>query len=117
MSIAVWSSRSTPSILVSSRRIFREQFTLERDRLGPERIDLGREASIQPVDLHCEAGVGPVDLLIQPTDVAADRVELRGDEILERLLDLVVDTHVRIEPDPTDPVNVPIRNTPALDIH
>src|SRR6266540_1500706 len=84
------------------------------DQLGPERIDLAREPDIEAVDLlvqsvdfHCESSVDPihlpikgVDLLIQHTDVgphrvhvASDRVELRSDEVLERLLDLVVDTH------------------------
>src|SRR5438874_804676 len=59
-------------------------------------VDLHRESSIDPVDLPIKG----VDLLVQHTDVgphrvhvAPDRVELRSDEVLERLLDLVVDTH------------------------
>src|SRR5437879_12318457 len=54
----------------------REQLTFQRDRLGPKRIDLGREPDIQVVnlatqsaDLRREPGVHPVDLLIQRGDL------------------------------------------------
>ncbi|HYB43267.1 MAG TPA: hypothetical protein VEL75_15920 [Candidatus Methylomirabilis sp.] len=62
-------------------------------------VDLHREAGVQAIDLHREAGVQPVDLLVEQTDVAADRVELGGNEILERLLDLIVDAHPLIGAD------------------
>lgn len=75
----------------------REQLTFEGNRLRPERIDPGHEPDIQAVDL-----------LVQQTEVAANRAELRSDEVLKRFLDLIVDGHAGIESDPVRPVNVPV---------
>ncbi len=60
----------------------RHQFPFHGVRLGP-----------QGVDLRSEARVHAIDLLIQAMNVAPDDVQLRRYEILERRLDLVVDSH------------------------
>src|SRR5437773_4263015 len=77
-----------------------KQFRLHRDCLAPEPDDLGREAGVNPADLLAQPMVDPVnllveavDLLVEHADVAAEGLQLRGDDVLERLLDLVVDTH------------------------
>src|SRR5207247_657570 len=66
-----------------------DQLALEGDRLGPKAVDLDRQARVDAVDLLVETD----DLLIEHADVSAECVQLGGDDVLECLLDLVVDTH------------------------
>lgn len=62
---------------------------------GVHAPDLGDPLVPEGVDLDREASVHRVDLLIQEPDVAAERMQLGGDDVLERLLDLIVHAHGR----------------------
>src|SRR5256712_10102777 len=66
-----------------------EQFRLQRDRLGPESVDLDRQAGVDPIDFLVQTA----DLLVEDADIAAQRVKLRRDDVLECRFDLVVRTH------------------------
>src|SRR3989441_10034082 len=66
-----------------------EQFRLQRDRIGPESVDLDRQAGADPLAFL----VRTADLLVEDADIAAQRVKLRRDDVLECRFHLVVDTH------------------------
>ena len=79
------------------------------DDFGPERIDLRREAGIDPVDRLGETD----NPLVQDSDIATERMKLRRHDILKCFLDLIVRAHGVIQSNAASLVNVPlISDTP-----
>src|SRR3989442_9248510 len=52
-----------------------EQFRLQRDRLGPESVDLDRQAGGDPIDFFVQTA----DLLVGDADIAPQRLKLPRD--------------------------------------
>src|SRR2546428_6733012 len=66
-----------------------EQFRLQRDRLGPESVDLDRQAGVDPIDFLGQTA----DLLVEDAGIAPQRVKVPRDAGLQWPVDLVARTH------------------------